>query len=337
MEPGKFIPVVQELSDYLKSEPRVKNFSFRTVAQGMVSTASATAGVQVYGIDPATEIVVSGFDAKLKEGKGFQVERKGQVVISKRLAKKLKIKNGNKLVLTFTDSSGALVKAAFRVAALYQTANTPLDEVNVYVRQQELNELLGIPGQSHEAVIQLHDGKELAPIKIELQHRFQQLQVESWQELSPETELMVNTIDIYSYIIILLVLFALAFGIVNSMLMAVLERTHEIGIITALGFNRLRLSILILCESVLLTLVGTPLGIAISFMLINFYHERGIDLYHLREDMMSRFGFSTVLYPEFPSNLVFPIVGFVVITAILSGLYPVWRALKMEPVDALRK
>lgn len=337
MEPAMVLPTIRTLDSILQRDRRINSYCFRSVAAGMLSTPSGTAGVQVNGIVPAKERLVTNFNAKVTEGQGFDITKKGQVVISKKLAKKLKLKKGLKLVLTFSDTAGTLVAAAFRVAALYQTANAPFDELNIYIRQEELNELLGTPGQSHELIIQVKEDRQLAEVKASYSSLSPLLLVETWQELSPETALMMNTIDVYSYLIIIIVLLALSFGIVNAMLMAVLERTHEIGMMTALGLNRWRLSLLVLTESILLTLWGTPVGILLAWLLIAYYQKAGIHWYRLSEDMMSRFGFSTTLYPEFPREQLFPMVCFVTATALLAGVYPVWRALRLDPVMALRK
>lgn len=337
LDPAMVLPKIYSLDSFLQRDSRINNFSFRSVAAGMLSTPSGTAGIQVYGIVPAKERVVTNFDTKIIEGQGFDAAKKGQVVISQKMAKKLKLKKGHKLVLTLSDTAGTLVASAFRVAAIYQTANAPLDELNIYVRQNELNELLGIPGQSHELIVQVNDDRQLGEVKKFYSSLSSLLIAETWQELSPETELMIDTIDVYSYLIILIVLLALSFGIVNTMLMAVLERTHEIGMMIALGLNRLRLSSLVLIESILLTLLGMPLGILCAWFLINYYQKAGIHWYQLKEDMMSRFGFSTILYPEFPWHQLLPMIAFVTVTAILSGAYPVWRALRLDPVAALRK
>ena len=139
------------------------------------------------------------------------------------------------------------------------------------------------------------------------------------------------------YIIIGIILFALAFGIVNTMLMAILERTQEIGVMMALGMNRLRLFLLVFLETVLLTLIGTPLGLGIAWIVTTYYNRHGLNLENMGKEMMNSFGFSTLIYPEFPAEKLAAIMGIVLFTALASCIYPAIKALQLQPIEALRK
>ena len=204
--------------------------------------------------------------------------KKNEVFIGKKLADKLKLKPGSKLVLTFTDTAQEIVSGAFRIAAIYQSDNAPLDERNVYVKIADLNELLGIPGRFHEIAILLNKDETLETTQKKLQKKLPQYQVESWMDISPEMDLMVRTTDQYSYIIIVIIMIALAFGIINTMLMAILERTREIGMMIALGTSKIRVFTLILLETLFLTIAGTPIGIFVGWVVINYFNKRGLDL-----------------------------------------------------------
>lgn len=321
----------------LRKDPAVRFMAIRTITQGMLATTTGSAGVQINGIDRAMENKVSGLAQKIREGKEFDPHKKNQVLIGKKLADKMKLKPGGKLVLTFTDADDNLISAAFRVAAIYQSENTPMDERNVYVQQTELNQLLNLGTEAHEiALILQQDAMTLATAR-RLQQQYPALLVEPWQNLSPETELMIDTVDITSYIIIGIILFALAFGIVNTMLMAILERTQEIGVMMALGMNRLRLFLLVFLETVLLTLIGTPLGLGIAWIVTTYYNRHGLNLENMGKEMMGSFGFSTLIYPEFPAEKLVAIMGIVLFTALASCIYPAIKALQLQPIEALRK
>lgn len=326
----------KQLSD-LQKDPVVRFMATRTITQGMLATTTGSAGVQINGIDRAMENKVSGLAEKIREGKEFDTHKTNQVLIGKKLADKMKLKPGGKLVLTFTDANANLISAAFRVAAIYQSENTPMDERNVYVQQTELNQLLNLGTEAHEIVLILRQDALGLPTARRLQQQFPHLEVASWQDLSPETELMIDTVDITSYIIIGIILFALAFGIVNTMLMAVLERTQEIGVMMALGMNRLRLFLLVFLETVLLTLIGTPVGLGIAWVVTGYYNRNGLNLDSMGREMMSSFGFSTLVYPEFPAEKLAAIMGIVLFTALASCIYPAIKALQLQPIEALRK
>lgn len=324
------------LSD-LRKDPAVRFMATRTITQGMLATTTGSAGVQINGIDRSMENKVSGLAQKIREGKEFDPNKKSQVLIGKKLADKMKLKPGGKLVLTFTDADDNLISAAFRVAAIYQSENTPMDERNVYVQQAELNQLLNLGSEAHEISLILQEDALTQATTQRLQQQYPELLVEPWQNLSPETELMINTVDITSYIIIGIILFALAFGIVNTMLMAILERTREIGVMMALGMNRLRLFLLVFLETVFLTLIGTPVGLGIAWIMTGYYNRHGLNLDSMGKEMMSSFGFSTLIYPEFPAEKLAAIMGIVLFTALASCIYPAIKALQLQPIEALRK
>ncbi|WP_247679843.1 MULTISPECIES: ABC transporter permease [Chitinophaga] len=321
----------------VKGMPEVKLAASRSIAMGMLATPTGSAGVQINGVIPGLEYQVSQLQRKIIQGRPFDPVKKNEIMVGQKLAKKMKLKLRSKLVLTFTDTSGNMVSGAFRVAAIYQSDNAPLDEKNVYVNMEELNPLLGIQNAFHEIVILLKNDAAVEKMQRELQQKFPAYQIESWREISPETDLLVKTVDQYSYIIMFIIMFSLAFGIVNTMLMAILERTREIGMMVALGTNHVRIFLMIFLETIFLTLGGTPVGLFISWLATAYFNKQGLDLSGMGREMMSSFGFGTVIYPEFPADKIAGVLLIVAGTAFVSCLLPAIKALKLLPVEALRR
>ncbi|MDP4261294.1 MAG: ABC transporter permease [Bacteroidota bacterium] len=326
----------QWLND-IRSSALVKAVTARSVTQAMLATTAGSAGVQVNGIIPGTENEVSRLDKKMKEGTGLNPQKKNEIVVSRKLADKMKLKTGSKLVLTFTDTAANIVSAAFRVTGIYQTENTPLDERNVYVKINDLDELLGIGNAFHEIAVLLKNDDDLLTVQKELQQKYPGVLVESWKEISPETELMVNTMDYYMYIIIGIIMLALAFGIINTMLMAILERTREIGMMVALGMNRVKLFLLVFLETIFLTMIGTPFGLLTTWLATEYFYKRGIDTSSFAGKTMSSFGFSSMIYPEFPAEELVTVMLIVILTAVFSCIFPAIKSGRLQPVEALRK
>jgi len=317
--------------------PEVKLAASRSITMGMLATPTGSAGVQINGVIPDLEYRLSQLQKKIIKGKPFDPTKKNEIMVGGKLAKKLKLKPRSKLVLTFTDTAGNMVSSAFRVAGIYQSDNAPLDEKNVYVNINELNVLLGISNSFHEIVILLKNDADVKKIQLVLQQKFPVYQIDSWREISPETDLLVKTVDQYSYIIMFIIMFALAFGIVNTMLMAILERTREIGMMVALGTNRIKIFLLIFLETIFLTLAGTPVGIFIGWVTTAYFNKHGLDLSGMGREMMSSFGFGTIIYPEFPADKISGVLLIVIGTALISCLFPAIKALKLQPVEALRR
>ncbi|WP_256541661.1 ABC transporter permease [Mucilaginibacter aquariorum] len=321
----------------VSSMPAVKLAAPRSITTGMLSTTTGSAGVQINGVVPQLEYEASQLKKKIVAGKVFDPVKNNEIMIGQKLAKKMKLKVRSKLVLTFTDTASNMVSGAFRVTAIYKSDNTPLDEKNVYITMTDLNALLGISSGFHEVMLLLKNDEDVNKVQQELKQLFPAYQVESWREISPETDFMVKTTDQYAYIIMVIIMFALAFGIVNTMLMAVLERTREIGMMMALGTNRVRVFALIFLETVFLTLAGTPIGILTGWGTSAYFNKHGLDLSGMGRDMMGSFGFGTMIYPEFPADKLLVVMLIVTGTAIFSCLFPAIKAVKLRPVEALRR
>ncbi len=336
-DPSYVLPSGDSLLQIVKAMPEVKLAAQRSIVQGMMTTTTGSAGVQINGVIPGIEYDASQLKQKIIKGEGFHPDKKNEIVIGKKLADKMKLALGSKLVLTFTDTADNMVSAAFRICAIYQSGNTPLDEVNVYLKMETLNELLSTGNSFHEIAILLQNDDEVVTLQQRLQKMFPGYIVESWKDISPETNLLVKTVDEYSYIIMFIILIALAFGIINTMLMAILERTREIGMMVALGTTRLKVFLLVLFETIFLTLAGTPVGILCGWLVTNYYHVHGLDLSGMGKEMMASFGFNTIIYPSFPVEKLFGVMMLVIGTAIIACLFPAFKALRLQPVEALRR
>lgn len=335
--PGYVLPNAVALLHEIQPLPQVQYVTARSTVQGMLVTPTSSAGVQVNGVIPEMENRISQLQQKLIEGEGFHPNKKNEIIIGKKLAGKMKLKLNGKLVLTFTDTADNLVSAAFRVAGIYQSGNAPRDEMNVYVSITSLNELLLTGNSFHEIAIILKNDDDVEIIQDQLMKSHPSLLIETWKQLSPETDLMVKTVDQYSYIIMIIILVALAFGILNTMLMSVLERRKEIGMMVALGTGRLKIFMLVLSETVFLTVAGTPVGLTSAYFITRHFQEHGLDLSGMGKDMMASFGFETMIYPSFPWEKLTGVMVMVIGTALISSLLPAWSALRLQPGDALRK
>lgn len=336
-EPKYIIQHGDSMLRVIRTITGVKLAAPRSITFGMLATPTGSAGVQINGIIPALEYNISQLRQKITEGKLFDPGRKNEVMIGRKLAKKMKLKPGSKLVLTFTDTTGSIVSAAFRVAAIYQSANAPLDERNVYIGMTELNGLLAIGTSFHEIAVLLHNDEDAMAVQQTLRQQFRNESIETWREISPETDLMVKTTDQLAYILMGIIMLALAFGIINTMLMAILERTREIGMMVALGTSKVKIFLVVMLETLYLTLAGAPVGLLVSWLLITYYGQHGLDLSGMGKEMMSSFGYSTLIYPEFPADKLAGVMLIVVVTAFISCLLPARKALQLQPVDALRR
>lgn len=331
------IPEGVALAATLARDPRVKAVAGRTLAPAMAATATGSAGIMVNGVSPEIENRVSKLNGKIRSGTGFQPGKKNQALVGEKLAQKLNLDLGAKLVVTLLDSADNLVSGAFRIAGIYKTDNTPYDETNLFVQIQDLNALLALDSSINEIAILLAANDDLPGFETGLRAGpAAGLAVENWMEIAPEIGLLVTYADQAMYIFMIIILFALAFGIINTMLMAVLERTRELGMLMALGMNRLKVFWMIVLETFFLVLAGCPLGFLLTYGSVAWFGRRGIDLSQY-SDAYSSFGYGSVVYPELEARHYFSMLLLVGLTALASALIPARRALALQPAEAIRK
>lgn len=335
-EPVWVVPAPSALTNYLQQRPEVKALALRSVTNGMLATGSGSAGVTINGVESAREDTVSGFQAKITEGDALPAGKENAIVVSRKLAGKMKLKTGSKVVLTFTDKDNSIVTAAFRITGIYATQNSPLDERNVFVHRSTLSSLLNTGSDFHELAVLLHDDDLTEPLKRQLMNRFPRLTIESWSQLSPETAYMVNYVNVYSYIMLAIIMIALGFGIVNTMLMAILERSRETAMLLALGMSKVRLFSMVTLETLLLTLSGVPVSLLVSWQLIGYLEKRGINVSAFAGEAMSSFGLNSIIYPEYPYRELPSIGAIVLLTALLSSMFPSLKSMQLSPARSLK-
>lgn len=335
-DPKYILPEGKQMLQEISRQPSVKAASGRVILKGMIASASGSSGININGVMPAEEAVLTGLQKKLVQGNYLSVEKPHEMMASERLLKKLKLKAGKKAILTFQDKDGNIVSGAFRVTGIFKTNNTPYDEGNLFVNISAVDSLAGIRGKLSEIAVLLNSNKDLEKMHAFLQKKYPGTQVLDWRQISPEVGLTVQFGDQLVYIFMGIILLALAFGILNTMMMAVLERTRELGMLLALGMNRLRVFLMIFYETCYLVLAGCPPGIFLGIATTAITHRTGIN-FSRYSDVYAEFGYSEILYPELAMRQFIIIIGMVVATAILSGLLPARRALLLNPAASIRK
>ena len=328
------IPNGLSLAESLQTDNRIKAVAPRSITNGMISSARKASGVKIYGVLPDRERSVTRLDSLVTAGTYFQSERKNPILIGKELAEELKVDLNSKVVLTFQDEEYNLVAGAFRVAGLLETTSPMINKATAYILMDDLNRIAGIGDGIHEIAIFLQHPEVESEVLPDLEASYPQLLVESWRSIAPELELFLSMTDSFLWVLIGIIMIALIFGIINTMLMAVLERYRELGMLMAIGMNKGRVYLMIVIETVFLSLVGGPLGILLGLLTMNWLGVQGIDLSAYSEGLRE-FGYSSILYPYIENwTYIYVTVG-VIITALLGALYPAFKAIRLNPTEAL--
>lgn len=326
-----------EIINKLEANERIASVSARIITTGMISSTTTASGVKIYGIDPTAESKQIALNESVKEGTYFDSRKNNDILIGEKLAKKLKIKIKSKVVLTFTNVQSEIVSGAFRVGGIYKTKNSSLDEVNVYVQQRYLRKLLELEAsQSNEIAILIKNEDELERIKAFSATLVSNGKIEDWKALSPELGMIIESFNLYTYILTGIILLALTFGIINTMLMSILERIRELGMLMAIGMNKQKIFLMIMLETFYLTLVGCPIGLFIGWLSVTLLGKTGINIAMFSEGLEA-YGFNSMIYPSL-ENKYYVIIGTMcLMTALLSAIYPAYKALQLNPSEAIRK
>lgn len=316
----------------VEQEPTVAATSGRLISMGMVGSARRSGGIRIVGIDPQKEAAVTGLDTYVKDGSWFEGASRSPVVISRKIAEKYGVELKSKLVLTVQDVEGEIIAGAFRVVGIYDSGNGMFDEMNLYVRQDDLRALMHIEAGVHEIAVSLTDHDRAEALAAHFREANPELEVLPWLDLATGMRYMIETMDVYLYFIVGIILVALLFSILNTMLMAVLERVREIGVLMAVGMAKRKVFGMIVYETVMLTMIGGPLGLLLSWGMVAYFGHAGIDLGGAYSDL----GFASIVYPYLDTRSYFEVAMMVAVMAIIAAIYPARKALKLIPVEAIR-
>jgi len=242
----------------------------------------------------------------------------------------------NKIQITISDETGTPVQGTFRVCGIYKTTNGGFDQATVFVNSRELAGLYnGKSILTHEIAILLNDIENADSVKEKLTGISPDNTISTWKELAPDAAMMNDYMIMYYFIFIGIIMLALAFGIINTMMMTILERTKELGMLMAIGMNRKRVFKMIMLETVFLTLVGANAGMLSGWVIVEALGKTGIHFSTWGEGFEA-IGFAAIVYPVITPDFFIIITVMVIVTAIISSVLPARKALKLIPVEALR-
>jgi ABC-type lipoprotein release transport system permease subunit len=310
----------------------------RVVVSGAASTARKSLGVLIHSIEPHNEAAILRLSETFPDSSHtwFTTHVRRPVVIGKQLADKLKLELGDKLRLTTQGHDGYTTEGKFKIVGIFQADNARFNESTVFVLQSDFEGIANYsPQMAHEIVVRLHHRDDAPALAKRLKALRPDLQVDTYLELAPDVALVANYLDVYLMMIVGIILLALGFGIVNTMLMVVLERVRELGMLMAIGMNRARVFGMVMLETLFLMATGAVVGMSLSFALILHFGEVGIDISSYAQGF-SAIGFSSVLRPEIGLLHYLKISALVLLTGVIASIYPALKAIRLKPAEAIR-
>ena len=337
---GDTISNISYLEEILKKDNRVKAYSKRAVINGMLSNSTGSYGVNVLGVNPESERKVTNVYTKIIEGDYFESKRSNTMVVGKKLAEKLNLRLKSKVVVAFQDVNGDITSLLFRIEGIFKSGNGMFDDYNVFVKNSSI--FFNVPnlkGYHEIPILTINGGVTTNSIneslKLDLQKINNTLDIKSWNEIAVELAYANQMLSSFLYIFMLIVLSGLSFGIINTMLMAILERKKEIGMLMSIGMTKIYIFLMICFETVFLSLVAIPFGLLITYITIDYFSVSGLDLSVVGSGL-ENFGVGTILYLKLPTEYYINLSLLVILISSISSIFPAIRALKINPAEATK-
>ncbi len=308
----------------------------RSEAFVLASSRERSYGIQIIGVEANKEASISSLPGLLKDGRYLQAnEEQIEIVLGSRLAKNLKIKLGDELTLFGSAKDGSTAAA---IATLVGTLETGVQEVDrnlAFIHLEDFDAIFAMEGEIHRVVALTPSVDSVDTLLTKIPELGEDVVVRDWNKLLPELKQSIQSDMASSWFMYSVLIILVAFSVLNTQLMSVLERTKEYGIMMALGLNTLRLASLVLLEALLMALLGLLLGIGLGLIVVAILGQTGVSFPGM-EEMAAEFNIPSRMYLEIDlrSAMAGPLLVFS--ASILAAIYPVLRLRRLRIVQAMR-
>jgi len=323
----------EKIGSRLQSNEKIESWAPRIYSAGLVSITEKSAGAQIIGIDPEREEQTTSFSNKIVEGKYFSGT--GEVLIGKELAKILKGGVGDEIAIFSQAADGSIAENLYTIIGLVDTGDPRLNRSGFYLSLTDARELLVLYNQAHEIAVTLDDLRQVDTVTEELRGFFADttLDVAPWQEFAEEFYRAMQADKNGMYISLVVVILVVAITILNTILMSVMERQKEYGVLKAIGTRPRNIVWMVITETSVLALISIIFGSIVTFFLNLYMAEHGL---HLGSPI--NWGGIQLEYMKGEVNFrsfFLPAVT-VLFTSLAVCLFPAVKAARTEPAVTMR-
>jgi len=310
--------------------PRIKDYA-------LISSTEGSSGILLLGISPEPEQKLSDLHKRLRKGKFLKSGLDDEIVIGTTLAENLKVDLGDKVVLMSQANDGSLAAAAYNVCGIIESGAEEIDKNLALITLKSAQELLVMGNKISEIVVKADDISTIDALSVGIKNNLDtnRFEVLTWKEVSPVTYQWLQFDQVFTDLILFIVLIVVASGILNTVLMGVMERVREFGIMLALGTKPQQISGMVTIESFLLGLIGTSIGTCIGTGLVFFFSIRGIDL-SIISSALNNFYIGSVIYPRLDLISIAFYSSVVLLVSIFISVFPAKKASRLSPIEAIR-
>ncbi|MEP5766023.1 MAG: FtsX-like permease family protein [Halieaceae bacterium] len=313
---------------------QLRAWTSRVVVPGVILSERDTRGVQLVGVDPADELQMSFLADAQIEGEFLASADDRRVLLGAALAERLNTGVGRRIVLMTQGSDGRNRESGFRVAGVYRAATGGLEKVFVFTGRAALQQMLDTQAIT-ELSLRLHSNGDRAQARQQLQQGFSGEEVSTWDELQPQAASMFEFADVAIVIWFSIMMTALAFGLINTLITAVMERVRELGMLRAIGMQPGLVILQVVIESLMIVILGVALGISLGVFFVQQLAD-GIDLSQWAAGIEGYY-MSTLLIPSLLLSDLLLVAALSLLFGLLASVWPAWRAVQVQPLEAMRR
>ena len=332
----QIVPDVQPLAARLRDELDSETIAARGWAFGLASSADRSYGVGIYGVEPEFEANVSNIPGLIEDGRYLGQNDAMEIVIGTMLARNLRIGVGDELTILGSGVDGSFAAAVVIVVGIFESGVKEIDRNIAEMPLAAFQEVFYMNGAGHQVVILAPTLNEAPGLRTKVEASVPaELVVHDWDALQPGLKQAIQADISSAFFMYGILVILVAFSVLNTQLMSVLERTHEFGVVMALGMKPGRLGRLVMLETALMGLLGFMLGAIAGALFTYWFSVNGLS-YPGMEEMAANFNLPGRVYPEVTllKTAFGPFVVF--LFTLLAAVYPAWRLRRLHPVEAMR-
>ena len=311
----------------------IQGWAPRVRVPAVIRSERETRGVQFVGVDPGSEDISFLGDVAIN-GEFLSGSDDRRILLGHALAEQLETGVGRRVVVITQGVDGGNRESGYRIAGVYDAVGEGIEKAFVFTGLATAQELLSVDAVTEVSVRLKEEGRGPSVLSS-LTSAFAGQDVRTWQDLAPQAAMMYKVADTTVAIWFLIVMCALIFGLVNTLVTAVMERIRELGMLRAIGMRRGAVIAQVVIESMLTMTIGISIGVVLGLLGYAWLAD-GIDLSAFAEGLEMS-GVKPELVPRLWARDVFLVVSLSLVLGFLASIYPAQRAVKVQPLDAMRR
>jgi putative ABC transport system permease protein len=332
------VPDAVETSARLRDELKLKTVAARGIGFALVSSDERSYGVQIVGTEPEHEASVSTIPGLVSKGRYFVDLRAEEIVVGSILARNLKVDVGDQVTLLGTGKDGGFAAAIVTIVGIFDTGMADLDRGMAQMPLETFQDIFAMGDESNLIVVTTPNVAHSSAWKPRIDAFLSEqpnLALLDWDQLQPGLREMIQADMSSAWLMYGVLIVLVAFSVLNTQLMSIMERTREFGTVLALGLRPARLSLLVMIESAFMAAIGLFLGILLGVAISTYYQYVGFT-YPGMDEMAEKFNMPDRMYPSLSALSILLGPTIVYIGCLAAAVYPALRLRRLEPYEAMK-